>query len=786
MKKNILLVALSLMSICSFAQQKQITFTDSLKINTTNYFDYFKVAESASFDGYFLGSKYDDFSVLMKYYVAKTDFAGQLLWDTVHYFQEPFTPYGPQAIHSMVSQSGELIYSSEASGTNSNGRIQPFITNVDNSGAVNWNKYYEIDTLDFFNTQILKSSDGGYVLYGGVSDFSSLGVSSLYGFAYKLDSSGTLQWSKFYADKDTTEFAFTAGAGTSDDKYIFAGNASNSKSGGGRPLTPTSNDNFMNVVAVDMNGDLLWNSALYFDSPVDNTGSFDVKSVNVTSSQKAIVSFTFYNTLNLYNELGIAAFDINTGAVDWAKYYSLETDLTSLAVKKVIQKKDGSLVVFYDDFSSDAKSDLLELDYNGNIIQNKTIQEYAGSNTFYNDIIPTADGGVFVAANLFTGTGVLNFKTNKSLNTNCPNEYTFTTPTVGILTFDTYTILDTIIDVTPIEGSLSVMSEAEITSTNDVYCSCELNINGTIYISGSGVDSVLVSVYKYDPFPGKYIIHDSIATDVNGNYSFNYLPEGDYIIKAKPSKIKYPTYLPTYYSFPNGSTRWDSAAVYSVFCGGSPMPINIDLIQKFPQSGGWQCNGYVLEYYGYNSGLRRAPGDPIPDIDITIDQSPGGSINSATTDLNGYYAFTGLNNNVSFVLRVDIPGLPNDSIYTFVVNPGDPAMDSLNFYIDTVGVYILPQYILTGVGVISSKDLNVNILPNPTTSNFVLEINAINNSKMNIKLMNSIGEVVLSKTPNIIKGLNQVEFELQNQPPGIYFLSINYDNKHFVKKIIKQ
>lgn len=785
MKKNILLIVLSAIGFSSFAQQKHITFSDSIKISLgSNYLDYFKVAESANFDGYFLGSKFDDFSNLSKFYVSKTDFTGQLLWDTVFYFQEPFSPYG-NSINSMISESNELIFSSQVSGTSASNRAQPFMVNVDNAGSINWNKYYEIDTLEFYNTSVIKSNDGGYILFGGASDWSSFGLSTEYGYVYKLDAAGVLQWSKFYADKDTTEFQFVSGAVTNNDVYVFAGNAKNNKSGGGRPGTPGTWDNFVNVVAVDVNGDLLWNSALYFDSPVDNGGYFNNISVNVLNSQQVIVSFKYYNTINSYYEMGLVSFDANTGNIDWAKNYSIETESSSFNLVKVIQKKDGNLIVYYDDNSNDSKSDLLELDYNGNIVQNKTIQEFAGSNTYYNDIIPTEDGGVFVAANLLSGSGLLSFKTDKDLNAHCASEYLFTSPTVSTLTFDTYAIVDTIFDVNPIEGSLTAMPEAEITSVNDVYCSCELSVYGNVSYSGLFADSVKVFLYHVNA-NGNYIKMDSVDTDVAGYYQFLYLPEGNYAIKAIPSKIKYPNYLPTYYGLPNHTTQWDSAFVYSIACGNNPMAIDVDLIQKLPQSGGWQCNGYVLEYYGYNSGLRRAPGDPIPDIDITIDQSPGGTISSTTTDQNGYYAFTGLNNNASFIVRADIPGLPNDSIYTFVVTPGDPAMDSLNFYVDTVGVYILPEYIFTGVDVINLNEFNVNILPNPTSANFVLEINAIASSNMNIKMMNSLGEVVISKTPIITKGLNRVDFELQNQPPGIYFLSINYNNNHFVKKIIKQ
>ncbi len=314
--------------------------------------------------------------------------------------------------------------------------------------------------------------------------------------------------------------------------------------------------------------------------------------------------------------------------------------------------------------------------------------------------------------------------------------------------------------------------------------------SGTINCAGFPADSVMVFLYEVTQ-TGNYVKKDSVETDVSGYYQFTLLLEGKYVAKAVPSLTKYPNYLPTYFLSTTGTTYWDQAFVDSLYCGVNPLAHNISLIQKVPQIGAWQCNGYIYEYYGFGARLAgniqgiMAPGEPIPDIDITIDQSPGGTISSATTDVNGYFAFTGLNNNVTFVVRVDLPGYPNDSVYTFTVTPGDPALDSLNFYIDSVGVYIIPEGI-TSVNLVTLDDFNMNIVPNPTTQNFVMEITSTKHIKINVSLTNSIGQVVLSNQSNLNMGLNKVNFDIQNQPPGVYFMSINYENKHFIKKIVKQ
>jgi len=786
MKKSILFITLAFVQLFSFGQEKHITFADSFLVNTGSNLDYFKVAESANYDGYFLASKFDDGSNMMKHYIAKTNFKNDIIWDSVYWFQEPFTPWA-HPVTSVVSVDNEFIVATQAAATNGNNNSQPFIYNLDNNGGLNWNKYFEIDTVDFGQTRVLNTNDGGYMLFGHASDFSGNSLSSEYGFAYKLDPAGALEWSKFYADKDTSEFRFSEGAATDDDKFIFAGNARNEKSGGGKPAGPTNMDHFMNVVCVDLNGDVVWNSALIFDPPVDNMSPFEIRSVNIVDAQTVLVSFKFYNGTTFYNDFGLASINTDNGDVNWVKAYSIDAESSNFELRKAVTKKDGHLVVFYDDYGNDSKSDLLELDHQGNIIQSKTIQEYAGSNTYYHDVIATEDGGVYINANISAGTGLLNFKMDKNLNTHCPEEYTFITPTTYPLVYDVYTLVDTVMDVMPFEGTLTLMSEPEISASTDLYCSCELSINGSITVPGAGLpaDSVLVSLYRFDPFPGQFILHDTITTDAVGSYHFDFLPSGDYVIKAEPSVTKYPDMLNTYYNSVSSHHQWDSAEVVMMDCSFNPITYNFDLIQSLPQTGGWTCNGYVFEYFGY-IGAKLAPGDPIPDIDITVEQSPGGAINSTTTDVNGYYQFTGLDNSATFIVRADIPGLPNDSIYTFAVTPGDPALDSLNFYVDTVGVYILEDDITTNVVGINNNLLGINLMPNPTKGMISLSIDTNDPLNVGVYITNVIGEEIYSNTYRAKSGKTNYPIDLTSYSEGIYFVRITQGDSYVIKKIIKQ
>lgn len=791
MKKSVLFSFLLIAMLSVFAQEKHITFMDSLiSPPSSAYYNNFRLAQSPMYNGYFLGSSYDDMSYEMKYYVAKTDFAGTLLWDTIFYFQQPFSSGFGSSDLKMISTSNGFSAFTNSNGVNINNTSQPFLYHVENNGQIDWNMYYSLDSVDAYPADAIQTNDDGYILAGEIYDWSiggqgGKGISSKYGFIYKTNPSGNIEWSKLYANKDTIEFAFNSVAETSAG-YMLAGESVNNKMGEGK-TTPGTYDHFMNVLMVDINGDIVWNNALYFDTIVDNGSYFENAQVNVLDNETAIVTFKFYDTLNYYYDLGIASYNIADGNVNWVKGYSLSGDAVDFNLRKVVINGNGNIVVWHDDYGDASRSILYEFDAQGNVLQSISTDDVFNS-VFYQDLIATEDGGLMMSVYPDAGSGTKLFKTDKNIVTHCGTENSFSNPDVFDLAYTTYSIVDTVFDVTLNTGTLIVDADSIVNFEQGNYCGCELTIEGTIVepLLGAAADSVLVTLYKFDPIPGQYNVHDTISTDASGHYYFDYLPEGDYIIKGEPSQLKYPGLVKTYYNNTMSVTQWDSAEVVMVQCGINPIAYNFTLFQGVPQSGTWTCNGYVYEYFGFDPTNKKAPGDPIGDIDITVEQSPGGAISSTTTDEFGYYEFTGLNNNATFIVRVDIPGLPNDSIYTLTINPGDGAIDSLNFYVDSVGVYILPEDIFTSIESSNDQNLSYNLLPNPTRGvvNLVVETNDA--VEVSLVVTNVIGETIFNNVYKASSGINKYPIDLTNYNQGIYFVRISQGNDYIIKKVIKQ
>jgi len=783
MKKILLLFCIVFTSFFGFSQIKHITFTDSIKVdvNGFGYVNNYRINAVPNSNDYFLAGTYDNLSYGMNYYIANLDYQGAVIFDTVIEFSTVSSMPYPYLNATVASDIDFTIFSNYE---NTNYKNQPFIANFDLYGNHNWNKYYEIDTLNFEVRGGIRTDDGGYVIYGFASNWNTMNMS----YIIKTDGSGGVIWSKFYGSKNAGDVDFKNDIKTleqtKDGGFLFASSEYSDFFEVGASL--------MKLTKIDELGNIVWSNALSFDAPYDNIdGGAGIVSVNVIDSNNVIISATISDTSLFIRRLVLLNVDPLNGNTNWKKSYYLNAGEGNFNVEKIIQTTTGHLAGY---FNSDTYGSVLfKLNTTGQFLEMRTNQELpiGNGNTYYVSIANTSDGGVITSANRNSGSGVMLFKTDGYLNTNCPETMSFSLPIEDTLGFVNYSFIDTVYDVVVNELSTTVLTPSNsIESINDNYCSCELNVYGNIDYSSTFADSVMVFLYQITE-TGKYVKRDSVETDVAGYYQFNYLPEGAYVVKAVPSTIKYPNYLPSYFDFSTPTTQWDSAFVLNLACGNNTIAVDISLIPKLPQSGTWQCSGYVLEYYGYVSGIgmgeKKAPGEPISDIDITLNQSPGGSVNSATTDQNGFFQFTNLNNNnATFVVRACIPGFPNDSIYTFTVIPGDPALDSLNFYVSADSIFILPENILTGIDLIKSEDIVVSIIPNPTTSTFTMEINATSNSKIEVKLMNCIGEIIINNSPNVNIGLNKINFEIQNQPAGIYFLSINYENQHFVKKIVKQ
>ena len=94
---------------------------------------------------------------------------------------------------------------------------------------------------------------------------------------------------------------------------------------------------------------------------------------------------------------------------------------------------------------------------------------------------------------------------------------------------------------------------------------------------------------------------------------------------------------------------------------------------------------------------------------------------------------------------------------------------------------------VTGVSPLVAKNsqFNLNIVPNPSAGVFYACFSTEKASQANMRLVNSLGQVVLEKSQNLGQGDFKLPFNISNLKSGIYFFSAEVNGKLVSKRIVK-
>jgi len=91
-----------------------------------------------------------------------------------------------------------------------------------------------------------------------------------------------------------------------------------------------------------------------------------------------------------------------------------------------------------------------------------------------------------------------------------------------------------------------------------------------------------------------------------------------------------------------------------------------------------------------------------------------------------------------------------------------------------------------GIDNISTQIDSISVYPNPTLHNITVEMELIENEKVEFVLYNLMGETVMDNTISGEKGPLTHEIDLSLLPNGIYLLKVNDGTGFYTKKVIKQ
>lgn len=358
--------------------------------------------------------------------------------------------------------------------------------------------------------------------------------------------------------------------------------------------------------------------------------------------------------------------------------------------------------------------------------------------------------------------------TSTSVNTNSSTTYSWDINMDGVIDYSTQNIMHQFgsVGTFPVTLILDKDSLCPDTFKTNVLVDSIGSITGNIFNGAGAVTSGYVKLFEYKN-TGVMPLVDSVVIDVNGDYQFSNIMPDNYLIKAYPNKLQYPNTVSTYL---DSTISWSKADIVYSLCDTI---INIGLLDISLVQGDGYINGYI-----FSTDTTNRAGDPLPGVDIALEQIPGGIIaDVTTTDGNGFYEFKQLPN-YTYEIRVDIPGASMDSTYRITINANDTVFENLNFTFDSAKIYIEKT---TGIVETKSDDKHrLSVYPNPFKND--IYINLVlneNTSFVQLKVYDLVGKEITSLINNQLNEgtynftFNPNKFNLQS---GIYFVKLQIDN----------
>ncbi len=309
------------------------------------------------------------------------------------------------------------------------------------------------------------------------------------------------------------------------------------------------------------------------------------------------------------------------------------------------------------------------------------------------------------------------------------------------------------------------------------------SISGTIYKSDniSEITSGKVFLLNYESGATALSFADSFPLNgTSGIYFFSNQFEGNYLLKVRPDTGAFPNTIPTYLG---DTAYWEYSTVFGLF--SDTAGINISVRETPVFSGNGFISGNIQ--YGFGTGKtgngNMIPfGDPVPGIDVSLEQIPGGIKAHTNTDQSGHFSFSNIPMNNTYRLLVDIPGLPMDSTYKISITSNDTVITNLDFVVDTTSassaIYI--GYPLS-TKEFTNKNSGIMIYPNPSSGKIAIAGENITS----IEIRSLRGELVRRETGMDFR--KKIIFDLSAQPLGIYFIHcISNENNVYQKLIISE
>jgi hypothetical protein len=301
------------------------------------------------------------------------------------------------------------------------------------------------------------------------------------------------------------------------------------------------------------------------------------------------------------------------------------------------------------------------------------------------------------------------------------------------------------------------------------------SISGAVYdTTGMPITSGDMILYRGNSNHSRNDILATTFVDGSGNYQFDSIPYGEYRIACRPDQAIYTNAMTTYVG---DTTDWVNCQ--TIITTANSVANDITLIYQPNQSGLGSISGTLQQDYSYS---KKGSGDPIPGIDIIIEKTPSGAVNSGGfSGLTGDFSFNNLNDG-DYKIFVDMPGLNMSGTYNFTIS-GGTVVSNLDFKVGFDSIH--PVGVVTVIEPIELNSSFIKAYPNPFSTSTTIELELTQQSDVEINVFNILGgKLAELVNENLNTGTHTFKFSDDNYAKGVYFAKIKIDNMEKSVKLI--
>jgi hypothetical protein len=319
------------------------------------------------------------------------------------------------------------------------------------------------------------------------------------------------------------------------------------------------------------------------------------------------------------------------------------------------------------------------------------------------------------------------------------------------------------------------------------------SISGTVTdtISGSTipVNKGVAALYRKGSNLPKDDILATDTLDANGNYHFDSIPNGNYLIAIHPTLNAYPNAVTTYYG--NVIVWMDASIINTLLPASSSLSANNNIYLQYGDTtkGTNSITGGVNAAF-YVSGRVKGilSNKTIPGIGIRVKKNPGSETRQAQTNASGVFNISNLADG-SYELIADVPGLQSDTCF-FTVTGGNNLSFSSHTLDSTTVNNSCSYIVVTSINnVTRTSSANLTAQPNPFAGATTINVNTITKGNLNLYVYNALGAKVHTICASE-KQAGNYSFEFSAQrlglSAGIYYVKLTTVNTTEVLKLIEE